>query len=197
MVRRGISGRSGTPQHRPGVAAFIAAALLVLLASWSIGAAGSTQVPSVPHLEASTGPGNTSGGNPPTLNYTVTFLGSGIPPGVGWSVTLGSISVANSGANVEFRSIPAGTYTFQVHPPAGYDCAPQSGSLPVGSDSRVAVSCTGTSSGSGFSLWPLAPIEVTLLLGIGGGGAAAVVGSELVVRRRAARAGAGEPGPRA
>lgn len=198
-----MRGRRMTPGPRSShtIAPMLALMLALGAAVVAFGASAGTSLttgaqPSGVQVLSNSGPGNNSGGNPPVLNYTVTFLGGGLPPGTSWSVMLGGISRTNSGANVVFASIPAGNYTFSVAVPDGFACAPQHGMLSVSADTRLEVTFASTASGSGFGGWPLAPLEVELLVGIAVVGIAAVIAIEVVSRRRAPPAdpGTGEDG---
>jgi len=64
-----------------------------------------------------------------TPRYTVSFVGSGLPAGKSWKVTLGSVVVTGVG-NLEFVTTN-GSYAFQVSPPTGYAGVPTTGTVVV------------------------------------------------------------------
>ncbi len=58
--------------------------------------------------------------------YPVTFSESGLPSGVGWSVTLGVSTLATAGTSVVFYE-PNGSYPYTVNGVTGFNAAPPAG----------------------------------------------------------------------
>ncbi len=64
------------------------------------------------------------------VTYAVWFYESGLPIGMGWTVTIGTTSVSSSSARLEFN-LTNGTYDFTVGPPSGFGAAPDNGSFTI------------------------------------------------------------------
>jgi YVTN family beta-propeller protein len=80
--------------------------------------------------------------------YLVTFVGSGLPAGSAWSITLGGSTLNATGTEISF-SETNGTFPFSVVGPSGEIATPSSGNLSVnGSTVREPINWT-TGRGSG------------------------------------------------
>ncbi|MGC9071342.1 MAG: hypothetical protein ACP5HK_01395 [Acidilobus sp.] len=75
------------------------------------------------------------------INYTVTFLESGLPPGATWSVTLNGVTISSSSHVIRFF-VPPGTYSYTVGEVAGYEASPSSGTIEVTGNTSVMISFT-------------------------------------------------------
>lgn len=64
------------------------------------------------------------------LEFPAEFDGVGLSGDLGWSVRLGNLTTSATGAKTAFLA-PNGTFTFDVHPPAGYYAVPSHGNLTV------------------------------------------------------------------
>lgn len=117
----------------------------------------------------------------PPVQYTVTYVESGLPPGTPWSVKLGGAANNTTSSTATFRD-PNGTFAFEVTAPSGYRASPSSGTVVVqGKDLpsiAVAFSKTttnapllGSPTGTGY-------VVVAVLVAI------AVIAAILWVRRR-------------
>jgi hypothetical protein len=176
----GPRGRRWARARSPGWAVVLLAFVLVGTGLSSLG-----PIPWLPsagvRAEAHGGPGGNNSSGPPSLNYTVAFVEQGLPPGSNWSVTLGGTTRAATASSIEFPDVPAGNASYRVVAPAGYDPAPSAGTLKVNATISFAILFRSTAGPGGT--WPLPPLELLLLLGLGAGGAALVVGLELRARR--------------
>jgi len=64
--------------------------------------------------------------------YTVSFIGEGLPPVAPWTITLANITLLGGGAASGMSFIvPNGTYSFLVDPPPQYRVAPANGTILV------------------------------------------------------------------
>ncbi len=76
------------------------------------------------------------------VTYTVTFRESGLPPGTNWSVTLPGQNLSSTSSSLTFAE-QNGSYDFTVTAPAGYVCAPGSGTLSIsGKGVTQSIACT-------------------------------------------------------
>ena len=75
-------------------------------------------------------------------NWTVTFAESGLPSGMGWSVTLGSVTNSSHLSDISFP-VPNGSYAYNVSRLLGWSAAPVNGSVNV-SGANLTVGITWT-----------------------------------------------------
>ncbi|MEM0134167.1 MAG: YncE family protein [Thermoplasmatales archaeon] len=73
--------------------------------------------------------------------YSVTFLESGLPSGIQWSVTFNGNTQSTTGTSISFSSV-SGDYSYTVNPPAGYSTSPESGILTVSSSLSISIDFT-------------------------------------------------------
>jgi hypothetical protein len=81
----------------------------------------------------------TNGDNSGTMTASITttqtcavgFVESGLPQGVGWSVTFSGQTQISTSNSTTFLAATGGVYPFSVGPPVGYDASPSNGSITV------------------------------------------------------------------
>jgi hypothetical protein len=92
----------------------------------------------------------------PLMTYSVTFVETGLPEGVGWAAIVGGATYVSTGGTITLAE-PNGTYGFSVVPPEGYLASPSAGS--------VMVDGSGVTTGIAFRALLHRTFTVTLLEG--------------------------------
>jgi hypothetical protein len=78
-----------------------------------------------------------------SAGYAVTFVGTGLPAGTGWSVTLNGKTIFSVDNTIVFVQ-PQGTYSYTIGSVQGYGADPSSGSIIVAGNSSKSVRFTPT-----------------------------------------------------
>lgn len=115
------------------------------------------------------------------VEFDVTFVPQGLPPGASWTVTLGGTQATTAGGSLSFAE-PNGSYAFRIGAPSGYLAHPASGTQSVNGTTTIYVAFTASTP------TPLStPLGIALVVAVIALALVAVLAIALLLRARRRR----------